>query len=115
MDATGGQKPWSWSCFSRPVSSKYLQKKSFGTVSYVQTRVVPSSPWLSSDRPARSTGGHTKVGPGVVVLVLVDDDVDVLVEDEVEEEVVAIVVVVALTHTAAVPREEASGHPERHA
>jgi hypothetical protein len=32
VDAVAGQKPLSWSCFSKPVSRKYLQKKSLGTI-----------------------------------------------------------------------------------
>jgi hypothetical protein len=34
--ATRGHWPSSWSCFCKPVSGKYTQKKSFGIVSYLQ-------------------------------------------------------------------------------
>jgi hypothetical protein len=57
-DATGGQKPSSWSCFSKPVSRKYLQKKSFGIVSYRQKISVVPQLWSITGRPARSSGGH---------------------------------------------------------
>ena len=74
----------SWSCFRRPVSRKYLQKKSLGTTWYRQKIWVKSMEFDRRGRPAKSTGGHTNVHVGLGEVVVVDEVV-VVVEELVEE------------------------------
>jgi hypothetical protein len=114
--ATGGQKPLSWSCWSKPVLSKYLQKKSFGIDSYRQKSVPLASLCDRTGRPARSVAGHVNVSPVVVLVVLVEEVVEELVEelvDELVEELVdeLLVELVPLTQTVAVASDDAGGQP----
>ncbi len=68
--ATGAQKPASWSCFRRPVSRKYLQKKSLGTDWNRQKSSLLELLCDSRGLPARSTGGHANVQLGAALAAL---------------------------------------------